>query len=173
MLVAAVYGCGGQEAMRSDWEIQNAAQLAKEGESAAPVALPRYPSPASLVEFRVDGFPGYRLFVDSGTLSVEDGIVRYALVARSAAGAENVTYEGLNCRSSELRVYAIGRADGRWSPQPALWRTIGQRPVQRALMRDFLCPQRTAIASREEGVMALRRGGHPRAEVDNPVSGSR
>lgn len=171
-LLAALGGCGGTgTTMRSDWENQNAAQLAKESE-AAPTRLPRYPASGDLVEFRVDGFGGYRLFVDPGSLSVGDGTVRYALVARSAAGAENVSYEALNCRSAEMRLLASGRSDGTWALQQSPWRPVGTRPVQRALLRDYFCAQRIAIASAEEGALALRRGGHPRAEVQNPVSGS-
>lgn len=166
VLVAALAGCGGTATtMRSDWENQNAAQLAKEEEAAVQPALPAFPVSGDLVEFRVDGFSGYRLYVDARTLSVGDAIVRYALVARSTSGAENVAYEAINCRSAETRLLAIGRAGGTWSPQETSWRSIGQRPVQRSLMREYFCPQNIAIANAEEGAAALRRGGHPRADL--------
>ncbi|HWA38258.1 MAG TPA: CNP1-like family protein [Burkholderiales bacterium] len=172
-LLVALAGCGGTNTtMRSDWENQNAAQLAKESESAALPRPPRYPAPGDLVEFRVDGFAGYRLFVDPASLSVGDETVRYTLVARSTAGAENVSYEALNCRSAEMRLLASGRSDGTWVLQQSPWRPVGTRPVQRALLRDYFCAHRIAIANAEEGAMALRRGGHPRTEQQNPVSGS-
>jgi hypothetical protein len=166
VLVAALAGCSGTPpTARSDWENQNAAQLAKEVDAAAQAALPAYPASGDLVEFRVDGFSGYRLYVDARTLSVADAIVRYALVALSTSGAENVAYEAINCRSAEMRLLAIGRAGGTWSPQESSWRSIGQRPVQRSLMREYFCPRNIAIANAEEGAAALRRGGHPRAEL--------
>jgi hypothetical protein len=93
----------------------------------------------------------------------KDGVVAYTLVARSSAGAENVSYEGMRCASAEVRVYALGR-DGAWMRSAGDWRPIAPRTVQRwhnALHREYFCPQGEAIASGEEGIDALRRGGHP------------
>lgn len=169
---AVLAGCSGPEAMRSDWEIEHAAKLAKEGADALP-ELPRAPVDQELVALRVDGLSGYRLFIDPLSLAVGEGIVRYSLVARSASGASNTTYEALNCRSGEYRLFASGRADGQWAVQRSPWREVGRRPIQRALMRDFFCPEGIAIATAAEGAAALRRGGHPRADAPNPLGGSR
>lgn len=39
-----------------------------------------------------------------------DGIVRYVLVARSSAGTESVSFEGMRCATREVRIYAAQRA---------------------------------------------------------------
>ena len=161
----------GTEHMRSDWEQENAARLAREGDDAARVPAPPYPRAQNLVEFTVPAVRDFRFYVDAASVSVNEGVVRYVLVGRSAAGAENVVYEGLNCRATEYKLYAIGRGQGRWETQQAPWRPVGQRPAQRVLMADFFCPRRSSIANAEEGVRALRRGGHPLADAPNPISG--
>jgi hypothetical protein len=170
LAVIVLAACTGKpEAMRSDWEVQNAGQLAKEAAADVP-ALPRYPVTAELVAFTVDGLSGFRLGIDPASLTVSDGIVRYALVARSTSGADNTTYEALNCRTAEYRLYASGRADGRWIEQHAPWRDVGRRPIQRSLMRDYFCPGRRTIYSVQEGISALREGGHPQADAQDPTS---
>lgn len=117
----------------------------------------------------------FRLQVDPRSLTVTpEGIVRYVLVARSPSGAQNVSYEAINCRSAEYRLYATGRADGAWQREESPWRSIGSRTLaQRVLMREYFCPRRIAIASAAEGEMALRRGGHPLADPPDPISGAR
>jgi hypothetical protein len=104
--------------------------------------------------------------VDAASISVgEDGVVRYVLVARSAQGAESVSFEGIRCSTSEYRIYATGLADGRWAPTRASsWRPIAPRSVARwhnALSREFFCPSGRPIRNAAEGVLALRRGDHP------------
>jgi predicted molibdopterin-dependent oxidoreductase YjgC len=99
----------------------------------------------------------------AASIGVADGVVHYVLVARSSAGAENVSFEGMRCDRGEVRIYAVGR-DGGWFGKPGEWRAIQPRSVQRwhnALFREYFCPQREAIVSAREGVEALRRGGHP------------
>jgi hypothetical protein len=161
----------GTEHMRSDWEQENAARLAREGDDATRVPAPPYPRTQDLVEFAVPAVPDFRFYVDASSLGVGDGVVRYVLVGRSSAGAENVVYEGVSCRAAEYKLYAIGRGPGRWEAQQVPWRPVGQRPAQRVLMAEYFCPRRSSIASAAEGVTALRRGGHPLADAPNPVSG--
>ena len=52
----------------------------------------------------------------SFSISKTDGIVRYVVVATSAAGAKNVFYEGLRCSTGEVRTYARAKPDGSWVP---------------------------------------------------------
>ena len=121
----------GTEHMRSDWEQENAARLAREGDDAARVPAPPYPRAEDLVEFTVPAVRDFRFYVDPASVAVNEGVVRYVLVGRSTAGAENVVHEGLNCRAAEYKLYAIGRGEGRWETQQAPWRPVGQRPAQR------------------------------------------
>lgn len=174
--LAMLGGCGGAATpARSDWEEANAARLAKEEDDALRQSFPPAPNPAQLVEFSAPPLNGFRFYVDAGSLSVTgDGIVRYVLVARSAAGAENVAYEAMNCRTGEYRLYGTGRRDGGWQPASVPWRSFGARtPAQRVLAAEYFCPRRIAIATPSEGAMALRRGGHPLADPPSPVSGAR
>lgn len=117
-----------------------------------------------LIEFYVAATSNFRFFIDANSLSVDHaGIVRYVLVARSNAGVDNVSFEGMRCTTGEVRIYAVGR-DGAWVGRPTDWRPIEPRSVQRwhnALYREYFCPQREPIASASEGVWALRQGGHP------------
>lgn len=158
-LVAALGACAHGE--KSDWERKHEQRLAPAQET---VALPAYPRPERLIEFFVAATSEFRFFIDAASLSVgSDGVVRYTLVARSPAGVDNVSFEGMRCTSAQVRTYALGR-DGAWGGQPGEWRPIEPRSVQRwhnALYREYFCPQKEPIASAREGVEALRRGGHP------------
>jgi hypothetical protein len=171
-LLALAACSGAQDRHRSDWEDANAARLEKEGDAIAPVVLPPAPQADHLVEFTVDKIRDFRFYVDASTLTVNrDGVVRYVLVARSQAGADNVTYEGLTCRSAEYRLYATGRPGGSWQEQRVPWRPVAMRAVQRTLMDDYFCPRRVLISSAAEAVMALRRGRHPLADPAPSTSG--
>jgi hypothetical protein len=125
------------------------------------VSLPAYPSDAGLIEFAVA--PGaMRFFVDAPSLSVpgKDGIVRYTLVARSTEGVRNVSYESLSCPTGQYRVHALGRADGSWGGREGEWRGVND-PWHRALYREYFCPLAEPIRDVDEGLRALRDGGHP------------
>ena len=137
---------------KSDWERKHEKQLQALPEP--PLSLPRYAPRGELLEFSPGPGGGFRYFIDASSLSVAEGIVRYVLVARSAEGVENVSYEGMRCASGEVRIYAVGRAGG-WSGTPGAWR--GPLPWHRPLYREYFCPLKTPIRNREEGIAALRR----------------
>src|SRR5204862_4544749 len=100
-----------------------------------------------------------------------DGVVRYTLVARSANGHDNVTYEGLRCFNSTVRIYAYGNG-GNWSRADSDWKPIGNKTVQRwhnELRNRYFCPLGLPIQTTAEGLNALKRGGHPLASsTGNP-----
>jgi hypothetical protein len=150
--VAALAGCGGAPVEKSDWELKHESQL--QSPSEPPVSLPRYPPRGELLEFSAGPSREFRFFIEDASLSVAGGIVRYTLVARSAEGVQNVSYEGMRCETGEVRIYAVGR-DGGWSGTPGAWRS----PLawHRPLYRDYFCPFRQAIHSPAEGIAALRR----------------
>jgi hypothetical protein len=160
-VVLALAAGSSQAQMQSDWERANEERLKQFGERA--VAAPPLDR-ARLVEVKLHlvGTSDFRYYVDWGSVSAgEDGIVRYALVARSPSGAENVTFEGLRCLG-EYRVYAVGTADGGWAGRPGEWRPLPKSPnaIQPALARQYFCPGRAPIRSSEEGQRAIRAGGH-------------
>ena len=122
------------------------------------LVLPPYPRDERLIEFFVTATSEFRFFVDPAAVRPgSDGVVRYTLVARSSAGAENVSYEGLRCASADVRIYALGRERG-WVSSKADWRPI-RTQWHIVLYREYFCPQKEPIASAGEGIEALRRGG--------------
>ena len=163
LLLVAAAGASAQD--KSDWERAQEKRNWREVE----VLPPAYPSAQNLLPFFVSSASRFEFFVDAASLSVgEDGVVRYTLVARSAQGAESVSYEGIRCSTREVRIFATGRAANHaWSRRAGPWRRIEARSVQRwhnALAAEFFCAGGVALYSAEEGVAALRRGGHPRAD---------
>lgn len=137
----------------------------KEGE----LKLPPFPSPENLLEFEVRGAGSFRFFVDAESITIgEDKIVRYVSVARSRTGVESVSFDGLRCSTVSHRVYATGRsADRSWAiVRSGDWKKLSLGAPGRqhlVLMRDFFCPSGFTIATRKEGVSALRAGSHPDA----------
>jgi hypothetical protein len=133
--------------------------------------LPEYPREERLVPFFVSSASSFKFFIDAPSLSTgTDGVVRYALVVRSAAGAESITYEGMRCATGEVRIYATG-VGGKWSSAAGAWRRIEPRSVQRwhnALYQEYFCPLGEPIRSAREGVNALRGGDHPSRRLTGP-----
>lgn len=127
---------------------------------------PSYPEEQSLIEFNAGAATSNRHYIDGSTLSVgKDGVVRYVVVVRSAGGATNVNFEGIRCSSRERKLYAFGRSDSTWATsRTQSWQPIRQDSYQAILSREYFCPGRLAILKAEEGVDALRRGGHPEAK---------
>jgi hypothetical protein len=123
--------------------------------------LPAYPSRARLLPFFVSATTTFTFFVDGDSLSVgEDGVVRYALVARSAEGADTVTYEGMRCKTQEFRIYATG-SQGGWTRVDKPWRPIQLphvQPWEEVLYREYFCPLGDPIRDGAQGVAALRKG---------------
>ncbi len=156
--VCIVAAACGQTEEKSDWERSHEKDLAP---SENELSLPAYPRQRDLIEFSAGPTSDFRYFVDSSSISVgSDGIVRYTLVARSPAGVENVSYEGMRCTTGELRVYALGR-ERSWSVTGSAWRPMEPRSIQawhRVLYREYFCPYREPVASRQQAIHVLRGG---------------
>lgn len=127
--------------------------------------LPDYPSARNLIEFDAGAATSNRYYVDGSTLSVgEDGVVRYVAVVKASGGASNVNFEGIRCGSRERKLYATGRSDNVWGKSRVQeWQSIRSGSYQAVLYKEYFCPRNIAIFKAEEGVDALRRGGHPEA----------
>jgi len=145
---------------KSDWEKEDEERNWREAE----VVLPAYPRAENLLEFFVSSASPFRFYIDRPSLSVgADGVVRYTLVVRSPAGAETVSYEGMRCRTGEVKVFAFGRPDRSWAGHAAPWRRIEMKSVQRwhnALYGEYFCPSGAPILSAADGLDALRAGEH-------------
>lgn len=132
----------------------------------AETELPAFPQDANLLEIYVSAVATNKYLVDASTLAVgSDGVVRYALVVRTAGGAQNISYEGIHCKERKWKTYATGHRDGTWSKSRiSEWRPIENKPVNRhhaALSRDYFCPNGIVIVTADEGRNALRLGKHP------------
>lgn len=128
--------------------------------------LPEYPRPQNYLPFKVTAESPFDFFVDAKSISVgTDGVVRYALIAKSQNGAINVSYEGIRCSERQVRVYAYGRSDSTWSrARASSWHAVSsdaRNAQQLVLYKDFFCPGRGRIVTAEEGIRALRSGVHP------------
>jgi hypothetical protein len=160
-LILPLAGCAQAGSAEGDY-----GDAGRGGEAQAP--LPEYPKPENYLPLQVSATTPFVFFVDAKSVSVgKDGVVRYSLIAKSSGGALNISFEGIRCSEGQFRVYAFGRSDNTWSEsRMSRWQPIpaDARNAQRAVLyRDFFCPAGGIIATAEEGVRALRSGGHPRA----------
>lgn len=133
----------------------------------AQAQLPEYPKPENYLPLRVSATTPFDFFVDAKSVSVgKDGVVRYSLIAKSPDGALNVSFEGIRCSERKFRIYAFGRPDNSWSEaRSSIWQAMptDSRNAQRVVLySEFFCPESGIIYTPEEGVQALRAGGHPR-----------
>ncbi len=128
--------------------------------------LPAYPEEGRLLEVEVaTAYYPYRVFIDPESLSVgADRVVRYAAMITSAAGARNVSFEGLRCSTREYRRYAYG-TNGSWQALgDTPWERImksGMGHYRHELYRDYLCGTSSDVLERDEILRRLRysRGG--------------
>lgn len=96
----------------------------------------------------------------SFSISKTDGIVRYVVVATSAAGAKNVFYEGLRCSTGEVRTYARAKPDGSWVPVAnSEWKSAFDISLPRHSLRFAkvaACQQGAPVSSVRELVRKLK-----------------
>jgi hypothetical protein len=132
-------------------------------------ALPPWPKDADLVELRLDGPSGLlRYYIDGRNLAVgNDEVVRYTLVAESASGARNISFEGIRCTpKGEHRIYAYG-IGGRFEPAPAGdWQRLpaaGTNDYRRQLHGQVLCvPLKFEPRPKRDMLRAMKGPVHPR-----------
>jgi hypothetical protein len=143
-------------------------EIDKQGWVELEVRLPPYPKPGNLIQFEVSSASSNRFYIDPDSISVGgDGVVRYTLVIRGPAGAENISYEGIRCETREQKYYAFGRSDGSWSSaRSGVWRWIEYKEINRQhgiLYLDFFCPdKKKPVGLPREIIRRLRYGVPPR-----------
>jgi hypothetical protein len=134
----------------------------------AEVQLPPFPQTEHLIPFVVSATTDNKFLIDSDSLTfVSGGLVRYTLVIISPSGAQNVSYEGMNCATGERRLYALGRPDKTWSRSRSdQWIRVRENTLNRhhaELFTNYFCPIGIAVRDADEVRQALRQGGHPAA----------
>ena len=127
----------------------------------AELRLPAYPASTDLIPLDVRSSTRVQFFIDPRSLSLaEDGVVRYALVARGAGGAENVSFEGIRCATAERKLYALGRG-GEWVlSRNDSWYWIADNALNRqhaVLAKEYFCPPGAVRPSLPEILDLLRR----------------
>lgn len=126
--------------------------------------LPSFPQRENLVRVQVGGTTQFEFLVDVSSVKVgSDGVVRYSLVARSPSGGENISFEGIRCRTRERKIYAIGRsADHSWSlPRISDWvdfRGTRVSSYHEALASQFFCLDRSTVPNSSRAIYLLKRG---------------
>jgi hypothetical protein len=127
--------------------------------------IPPAPQATDLVSFYVSPTASMTFSIDTKSISAgSDGVVRYILVSKSQAGAENISYEGIRCQTYENKLYAFGQKDGSWSrARLSDWKQISELSGNRqhaALAKDFLC-QDGMVAGKVEDIRARVRTNRP------------
>ncbi|HMU63337.1 MAG: CNP1-like family protein [Nitrosomonas sp.] len=129
--------------------------------------LPNYPETENLLEFDAGPANDMRHYVDAQSIAIgEDGVIRFTLISKSSEGAENVSFEGIRCRTRERKRYAVGRLNKTWAhsrqPEWQLLNNVGQNHALRELAKFYFCPQDIMVGSQQEAIQALKAGIHPR-----------
>jgi len=147
---------------------ENSGDRGSRGEVKVP--LPAYPKAENYLPFQVSATTPFAFFVDAKSISVgADRVLRYSVIAKSAEGGLNISFEGMRCADRQFRVYAFGRPDNTWFElRDSRWEPIPRDPrnAQRAaLYNDYFCPMTGSIATAEDGVRALKYGGNSRSTI--------
>lgn len=108
------------------------------------IQLPAAPIAENLLPFYVSATASQSFALDSKSLTLgTDGVIRYTLITSSAAGAKNISYEGIRCESFEKKLYAFGQPDGTWSrSRRDKWEPIVRNAANRqhaTLAQDYFC----------------------------------
>ena len=131
-------------------------------EAAVPQSLPAVSAAQDLVEFYVSPTTTVRFALDPASAAIDgDTVVRFTLVATSASGARNVSYEALRCSSREQRLIAIARPDASWSLlRNSPWRPLRHDDMvnrQHAELFVRLCEAGRAAGSSPQQLLARLR----------------
>jgi len=132
-----------------DWKERDAKPPATfRTDKLVPVDMPRYVS----VQVGIDP--------DSMTVG-EDGIVRYVVVAVSRSGNINAAFEGIWCRTGQVKVYARAGNDKVWDDETApQWTALSGNQRSKhglALARQGVCEGRSAAAHSAQAIIGKLR----------------
>ena len=116
---------------------------------------------AKLLRFEVARSSSLVFGVDPASFSISkgDGVVRYVMVASNPSGAKNAMYEGLRCKTGEVKTYARANPDGSWVlvPKPQ-WKSVYDPSIARHSLhfaQAGACQNAAPVASVRELVRML------------------
>jgi hypothetical protein len=113
-----------------------------------------------LIPIEMPPYVSLKVGVDPNTIAIAtDGVVRYVVVMRNAAGSATIAYEGIHCAKGEVKTYARVNSAGDWvSVGQPQWRSMvnnsGTRHAQ-AIAQQGGC-EGVSSGRREDVVNALR-----------------
>lgn len=125
------------------------------------VSLPPLPQEENLLPFQVGPTSARnKFFVDRASVILTDaGVLRYTVVIRTPGGAENISYEGMNCTRREVRSYAYASKGGAWlRARNDAWESIGgtaYNGYRAVLASDGFCVESAPVSSAAEAVRKL------------------
>ena len=122
------------------WSLGAAAQVEpdewKESDAPPPPAF----NADKLIALAMPPYVTLQFGVDPATLSLTpDGVVRYVVVARNAAGSTTAIYEGLRCATGEVKTYARQTSGSPWATVKApQWQALyAGRPSKHAAVLAY------------------------------------
>lgn len=162
--LAALAGCANSKAPSNKDESEFVYLLDRQGswKENTVDTLPPLPQTGDLLPFNVSQNTPLKFFVDAKSLDVgTDGVVRYAVVITSPAGARNVNYEGIRCDTYEWRQYAGLNADHNgWDRTVENdWRRIENGELNAyhsALYQDYFCANKMPQGSTRQILENIR-----------------
>lgn len=158
---------------RGEFRYDDSKDVPWQEDAAGRVQVPPPPDEGTLAEVRLDSLQRpFTAYLDTNALAVSpsDGVLRYWLVVRSGASS-TVSYEGMNCRTREYKIYAFADArepDGLRPVREPRWQPLGfnRRSDYRWELADsYLCVG--IDAKKPKDVIGTIRGHYQRA---NPFS---
>lgn len=126
--------------------------------------LPSIPEKDAFSKIELSEDRGFSYLVDVASAQLgKDGVVRLALVAVSANGYANITYEGFRCETGEYKIYAISPGYGKsWMKfKKSKWKPVRQSAsglYRTYLSRHYLCPG-VPKPYNEASIKKVLRGG--------------
>lgn len=127
------------------------------------VALPPLPNRQDLLPVDTGPTSRQNFAIDAKSLTVStDHVVRYTVVSTSSSGAQNVSYEGINCTMRQFRLYAVGTKDGKWvRAKRDKWERVSamsQNQLHFTLFSQFFCQAGLPTGRAEEIISRIRYG---------------
>jgi len=125
------------------------------------VKIPGFPNKADLLKIDIDKADSpFVYFIDTQSLKTNsDGISLYTVVIESSTGARNVLFEGLRCRTSDVRSYAYGTQNKLVAYSKSNWRPVqetGAMIHQFSLLKYYLCDDLGNPYSKEDAIRQIK-----------------
>lgn len=163
LCVLSITGCASKEVFKDGFDNEKTWQELE-------AQLPEYPKRENFLEYDSGPNISNKYYVDETSIQVgDDGVIRFSLIVESSAGAMNVSFEGIRCKTRERKRYALGQNNGIWlESRVDDWQRMentSQFHPHRELATHYFCPIRHIVNNKQEAIRALKSGMHPRVRA--------